>query len=443
MRWLLAKDLRILRRSPLLVVLLVLYPVVIALLIGFALSRGPDRPRVGIVNLVPPGETIDIGASHISIDEYLRQLQTNVVPVPYDTRAQAVSAVRSGDVLAAIVIPADIVNKLSSGLSQAQVEVIYNGDAIKQSYVQSTIDSALANANQQLSARLAQAAAQYIDVLLHGGSVSALGTSVSVVGLQATKQALDALLAREPPGPERDRLEAIDRFAAFAVQYFGLSKGVIASVGQPVTLQRTLLSGRRTPLDSYAVAIVVSVSLMFVCMLLAAGSLALEREDHALPRLVRGLVSREMLLVEKVLLAGACAFLVTLVMLAGIGAFVGLSWGRFPQWLVGLAGGAVAFGALGVAIGAVAPEVRSASLLSFTLSLPLAFLALVPSGAVSRGLDAVINVISAVFPFKAALQAMDAALNGSSPSLGVSILHLLVLAVVFGVIARLGLRRLA
>ena len=44
-RWLLLKDLQILRRSPLLVALLVLYPIVIAVLIGFALSRGPDKPR--------------------------------------------------------------------------------------------------------------------------------------------------------------------------------------------------------------------------------------------------------------------------------------------------------------------------------------------------------------------------------------------------------------
>ena len=37
MRWLLVKDLRILKRSPLLVTLLVLYPLIVALLIGVAL----------------------------------------------------------------------------------------------------------------------------------------------------------------------------------------------------------------------------------------------------------------------------------------------------------------------------------------------------------------------------------------------------------------------
>ena len=44
MRWLFLKDLQILRRSPLLVALLVIYPIVIAVLFGLALSGGPDKP---------------------------------------------------------------------------------------------------------------------------------------------------------------------------------------------------------------------------------------------------------------------------------------------------------------------------------------------------------------------------------------------------------------
>ena len=62
---------------------------------------------------------------------------------------------------------------------------------------------------------------------------------------------------------------------------------------------------------------------------------------------------------------------------------------------------------MGVAIGGIAREVRAASLLAFLLSLPIAFLALVPSGAVSGGLYDVIRVVSALFPFKPALQALD------------------------------------
>jgi ABC-2 type transporter len=132
---------------------------------------------------------------------------------------------------------------------------------------------------------------------------------------------------------------------------------------------------------------------------------------------------------------------VAFAMLAGIGAFVGLDWGRVGQWIAALAVAALAFGALGVAIGALAREVRAASLLAFLLSLPLAFLALVPAGAVAGGLYDVIRVISLVFPYKAALQALDAAVNGSAPGLGISLAHLVALTVLFGLLARLGLRR--
>ena len=85
---------------------------------------------------------------------------------------------------------------------------------------------------------------------------------------------------------------------------------------------------------------------------------------------------------------------------------------------------------------------RAASLLAFMLALPIAFLALVPSGAVSAALYDVIRAVSALFPFKPALDAMDAALNDEGGMAG-PLLHLLALTVGFGALARLGLRRFA
>ena len=57
----------------------------------------------------------------------------------------------------------------------------------------------------------------------------------------------------------------------------------------------------------FGVEVAVVLSLMVVTLLLAAGMLALEREEHAFGRLVRGLVSRTTLLVEKIGLAALCA----------------------------------------------------------------------------------------------------------------------------------------
>jgi ABC-type multidrug transport system permease subunit len=267
-----------------------------------------------------------------------------------------------------------------------------------------------------------------------------LGAPRNFVGLSHVPALLARVIAHEPPGPERASLERIAQFAQFAAQNLRLSKNVLSTVGQPIQVRSVLLHGRRTPLDTFAVVVAVTVSLMFVCMLLAAGGVALEREERALARLVRGLVSRPALLAEKGSLAGACGFVVAFAMLAGVGAFVALDWSRAGLWLLALAFGALAFGALGVAIGALAREVRAASLLAFALSLPLAFLALVPAGSVAAGLYDTMRVVSFVFPFKSALQALDAAVNDASPAIGISIVHLAGLTAAFGLLARVGLR---
>jgi hypothetical protein len=460
----LRKDLLILARSRLLVGVLVVYPIAVALLIGLAISRAPSKPKVAVLNLAPPGASVELGARRLGIGHYYGGLFKRVQVVPVSTRAQAVAEVKSGRVLAAIVIPANIATRLSSVTSQGQVEVIYNGEALEQSFVHSTIEAALSQANLELSNQIRGLAARVIGDLLKGGSLGVPGTPQNLPGLRRIPGILHGVLRRQPPGAQRAALARVAEFAEFAAQNLGLSSRVLTTVSRPIAVRSTLLHGRRTPLDAYAVVVAVSISLMFVCVLLAAGGIALEREEGTLSRLVRGsgadhspreglrrargggvwggaLISRELLLAEKLVLAAGCSLVLAFAMLAGIGAFVGLQWSRVPQWLLALAAGAVAFGALGVAIGALAREVRAASLLAFLLSLPLAFLALVPAGAVASGLYDAIRVISLVFPYKAALQALDAAVNRSAPGLAISLAHLLALAVLFGALARLGLRR--
>ncbi len=441
MRWLLRKDLVILGRSRLLVALLVVYPIAIALLIGFAISRSPSRPRVAIVDETPAGETVKVGSQRVSVSRYADELFNQVASVRTPTRAQAVAKVKSGQVIAAVVIPQDIAARLSSTIDRANLEVLYNGDALEQSLVQSTIDSAVAHANLGFSEQIQQAAARAIQALLQGGRSGILGAPENLIGLSQIPASLATIIAARPHDRVRAELERIDAFASFAAQNLALSKQVLSTISQPISVTTRLLHGRRTPLNTFAVVVAVNVSLMFVCVLLAAGAVALEREERALGRLLRGLVSREKLLLEKSVLAAGCSFVLAFAMLAGVAAFVALDWSRVGLWLVSLAFGALAFGALGVAIGALAREVRAASLLAFLLSLPLAFLALVPSGSVSRGFYDAIGAVSFVFPFKASLQALDTAVNGAAPALGGSLAHLAALTLLFAALARAGLSR--
>ena len=70
-------------------------------------------------------------------------------------------------------------------------------------------------------------------------------------------------------------------------------------------------------------------------------------------------------------------------------------------------------------------------------------MALIPASAVSGAMKTVLDVVAFLFPFKAALQAVSNAFSGTSPQIGLPLLHLAVLAVVFGAIATLSMRRFA
>jgi len=450
MRWLLLKDLQILRRSPLLVSVLVVYPIVIAALIGFSLTSPPAKPKVAFANLVPPSDSeFSVGGQRLDAASFASELFKAVEPVRVETRAEAIAQVRDGKALGALVIPADAVEKLQNAVNlsgdseRPTVEVYYNAqDPLERQYVESIVDSRLGDANQALSGQLTRLAGRYLEILLRGGDFSLLGQTFDVLGLQRSRAIVEASIASLPPdAPERIALAQVSAFAKLAIDNLDLSDEVLNTVGRLVRVRTAVLDGDRTPLDAYAVAVSVAISLMFVTLLLAAGMLALEREEHAFTRLVRGLVSRTGLLAEKVGLAALCSFGVTLVMLASLAALVGLDFGRGFLWIPALGFGATAFASLGVAIGALAREVRTASLLAFLLSLPLAFLALVPPTAVSAGLYAAIQAVSAVFPFKPSLQAINAALNDAEPGLLRPLAHLAALTLAFGLLARLALRR--
>jgi ABC-type multidrug transport system permease subunit len=445
MRWLLLKDLQILRRSPLLVALLILYPVIIAVLIGFALSRGPDKPKVAFYNgLAGQSAVVELGGDRIDLAKEGQRLFDAIDPVRVDSRAEAIQKVRDGDVLGALIIPGDLATNIQSSLEPGTVEVYFNAeDPAKRQFVENTIKAQVQSANAALTKRVAKEALQLLDLISTGGQYSFLGQSFDVLGLLRAEQILTQARAELPAGsPERAELDRVIAFGKLARENLSFSDDVLAVVGEPIRVKATALDGGATSLSSFAVALAVAVSLMFITLLLAAGTLALEREENAFSRLVRGLVSRTGLLAEKAGLAAACSVAVCLLMIAGLGLFVELDWGRFPLWLVALVVGALAFAALGLAIGALTRDVRAASLLAFMLCLPLAFLALVPSGAVAPALYDVIRAVSAIFPFKPALDALDAALNDVG-GIGGPLLHLAGLTVAFGALGRLALGRFA
>ena len=448
MRWLLLKDLQILRRSPLQAALLVAYPILIAVLVGFAISRSPEKPRVAFLNEVPSGARVSVGGQKLPALNVEGRICRRVECVRVEDRAEAEEEVSSGSVLAALILPADLVDKINSLSTLTpgvpKVEVLVNEeDPVRAELVNDRINTLLAQANLAVARRIANEGGHYLDLLINGGQFEVIGQSVQILGLRATARILEALQPALPAGPLRNSLREVTGFAQQARDNLDVAGPLIDRIAQPIQVDKQVVSGSSPPLEIFAIAVAATLTLAFVTVLLVAGSLALEREENAFPRLTRGLVSPLGLLGEKVLLGIAVGLVVTLVMLAGLQVFVPLDWGRFGLWLLAIVAGGAGLAAAGAALGAIAREVRAVSLLAFMVTLPIAFLSLVPSGAVGSGLSDVIDVVTALFPFKPALEAMTAALDSAGPSIGGPLLHLAILIAAYGLLARLGLRRFA
>jgi hypothetical protein len=446
LRWLFVKDLRILRRSPLISALLVLYPVAIAILIGLALSGGPSDPQVAFLNQIPEGEDVAVGGSEIDPVSARSEFCDRVECVDVESVEEAVAKVEDGDVLAAVILPPEFADQIQSlgGLTPEQptVDVYVNEeDPVKAQLVEDRIKSLINEANLIVSRQISETAAGYLDLLLEGGDFDFLGQSLEILGLRESQEILEQIQGEIEDRAAREALDPVVEFARLARENLDFAIPILGAISEPIEVSQQAVSGEAPGLDTFAISVAATFTLMFVTVLLVAGSLALEREENTFSRLVRGLVSRAELLAEKVLLGIAVALVVTLVMLLGLELFVSLDWGRFPLWIPAVVGGGAGFAAFGAAIGAAAREVRAASLLAFMLSLPIAFLSLVPSGTVGGTLFDVIEIVRAVFPFDPSLDAIDGALDASGPGLGVPLIQLAVLTVAYGLLARVALRR--
>jgi ABC-type multidrug transport system permease subunit len=453
MRWLLLKDLQILRRSPLVTALLVIYPVAIAVLIGFALSDEGGKPRVAFLNQVPESQQFRISGGAEELDRGIarEQLCKRVECVDVSSREEAEQKVADGDVLGALVLPPDLLDKLESLTSlnpeKPSVEVLVNeDDPVKAQLVDDRIQALVTEANLILSQRISESAGAYLDILVKGGTfqLPILGDTLNILGLNKSSQILDEVRRSLPPGsPGAKSLGDVIRFADLASENLDFALPLLGAVASPITVDKEVVAGDAPSLDAFAISVAATVTLMFVTVLLVAGSLALEREENAYPRLTRGLVSPGGLLGEKVLLGVVASIAVTLLMLAGLSLFVSIEWSRFGLIVAAIIAGGAAFAAFGAALGASAREVRASSLLAFMVSLPIAFLSLVPSGTVGATIFDVIQVVRALFPFDPALDAMSGALDETGPAIGLPLLHLAIVAAAYGALARVALRRFA
>ncbi len=435
--WLIVrKDLLVLRRSPLLLGVLVAYPLVIALLIGLTAAYANAKPRVALVDRDGIPHRVTVAGKSFDIDALIHEVGRNVELVRM-SEGRAASQLASGRVAATITVPPGFIARLE-GLASPHLTLATGTGGITPR-VRQQMQALVYNLNLRLQRAFIEADIRYVQLLLHGGSGRVLGRSFSIIGMDGAARRL----ARLPPSPERSQIADFVHDARLAL---ALTDSAIRATASPIVLDEEHGRGRTSALSAQVQAYGLAITVCFLGVLLAAGALAAERDENTIGRLVRGLVGLGQLVAAKVALAVAVALGVGLAILLGFGIAVdagdvsgGEPWQRVPLVVVGLVLAGLAVGAVGALIGALARESRTASLVAVLIVLPIVFLGLVP-----REIVPVAAWISDAFPFAHSARLFASALYDGSPwgSVGREAGWLLGLAAVFGALARAAGRRL-
>lgn len=436
---LLAKDMRLLMRTPVLLAILVGYPVLVAVLVALALQGGDRKPEVAFVNLDTSGRTIVVGGKRTSIEDYVARFADEVDLRATDA-ATARRALEDGRVAAVLTVPRGFLDNLVFGANPPTVELVTSRrSAVRSEAIQRRLESAIFRINQRLAADYIGQLLVLADRVVTGGSVSVFGVQGEIFGIDRTQALLEDVKRELRARGDADvaaRLAPIDDFVKDTADNLRLAASAAGAIRSPVRLNVVSAAPGREPLSAFGVAGALLVSLGLVGVLLAASAISGEREDNVLVRLRRGLVSSPALIAEKIVFSALAGVLVGLLLLGLLALGTSLAIGRWGLWIPTLLLAGLAFGGFGVLVGVLARETRTALLAGLMLALPLIFLGLVPDNPAA-------SAVSAAFAFGPAFEAFQALIvEPKIPSdLALRLGHLALLAVVFGGVAAAVLSR--
>lgn len=431
------KDLLVLVRSPALLAALLAYPLLVAVLVALVSGYTGSKPRVGLVDREGLPETVVVGGHRFHVGRTIERVSREIDLVRLN-EDEARRRLETGDVVATITIPPGFVSDLRSLMRPPRLilETTKGGLAPRVTQQAQALVFAL---NRELSDAYVDQNLEYVRLLRRGGRASFGGRSYEVLGLGGAERLLDEL----PRGPRLDRLRTFLDIAGLAL---GQTGGALRATANPIELEEAPDRGRTWALSAQVQAYALAVTLCFLGLLLAAGSLAAERDEGVVGRLARGPFPLGWLVSAKVVLTAIVALGVGLGVAVAFGVVVeagdvrgGEPWTRFPLLVLCLALVGAAVGALGCLLGALARDARSASLAAVLVVLPVVFLGLVPREAVPLA-----GLVSDAFPFAHATRLFAAVLYEPSPwrSIVVEAVWLLALALVAGLLARVAARRL-
>ena len=219
---LLRKDVLVLRRSPLLLGILIAYPLAIALLVGLVASYGSSKPRVAFVDEDNLPATVVLGGKRFDVGHTIDEASKNVKLVRLSSD-EATRELADGRVVAVVTVPPGFVSTLRGMVRSPQLELQLSTGTIS-SRVEQQVQALVYSLNRQLQRAYIASNLRYVTLILHGGDGSFLGAPITVLGIERAQRLLrddaadaaDGAAARLPPrraarAGEHERRAQLDR----------------------------------------------------------------------------------------------------------------------------------------------------------------------------------------------------------------------------------------
>ena len=168
-----------LRRSPLLLGILIAYPLVIALLVGLVASYGSAKPRVAFVDEdnLPSRSSSAARLRRQPHDRPGGQEREARAPLP----GRGLRELADGRVVAVVTVPPGFVSTLRGMVRSPQLELQVSTGTIS-SRVEQQVQALVYSLNRQLQRAYIARQPPYMKLILHGGDGSFLGAPITCSG---------------------------------------------------------------------------------------------------------------------------------------------------------------------------------------------------------------------------------------------------------------------
>lgn len=373
---LLGKDARILLRNRPLLVALVLYPLLLAGVLGVAFREPPAHLDLAVFNGDAGGATIEVGGTKLDSSSLLSSTGSFASLHNASSEQAALAMVRRGDVDAALVIPQGFIGDLARLGSNASVRVIVDeSDPVRAGIARSAVVGGIDAFVREVVARKISDVETLLNLTVHGGTTRIAFVDVNVLGIERSRAELSEVYAKlDPKSAEAQKVADVIAFLDFTKGVLGNSEVYLTTTAIPLEVNTSGLAHADTRIVSVALPGALVLGVFWTGALAAALLAARERETGVSQRLAAAHAPALLAPASKAIIALLAALLpasVLLVMgLVVLGADV-----RDPALtFTVLALASLAAAALGALCAAIARASAAATLLAVLALVPMLLL---------------------------------------------------------------------